>query len=54
MEYVTLSENMSFPANRPIPWIANLSDGSLKNYYSIHWNMPWGSQTHPHPPESAD
>ena len=40
MEYVTLSENMEFPANRPIPWIANLSDDCLKNYYSIHWNMP--------------
>ena len=40
MEYVTLSENMTFPANRPIPWIANLSEAGLNNFYSIHWNMP--------------
>lgn len=40
MEYINLTENMEFPKNRPIPWVANISDPDVKNYYSIHWNMP--------------
>ena len=35
------SENMVFPRNRPIPWIASFSDrNDMGNFYSVHCNMP--------------
>ena len=38
---IMYSENMEFPKNRPIPWIANFNDRKdVGNFYSIHWNMP--------------
>lgn len=49
-EYVLYSENMEFPAARPLPWVAKLDDVPGMNCsYSLHWNMPFDPAAEPKP-----
>ena len=51
MQYVFYSDEMSFPAARPIPWIAKLDDmEGFDCSYSLHWNMPFDEASVPKPP----
>ena len=51
---IIYSENMEYPANRPIPWVAKLDDLPVfRCSYSIHWNMPFDEPPAPPPPRRA-
>lgn len=48
---IIYSEDMDFPANRPIPWVAKLDDLPIfQCSYSIHWNMPFAEPPEPPAP----
>ena len=48
---IIYSENMEYPAARPIPWVAKLDDLPVfQCSYSIHWNMPFSEPPAPPPP----
>jgi len=49
---IIYSENMEYPAGRPIPWVAKLDDLPVFDCsYSIHWNMPFDESERQAPPE---
>ena len=49
---IIYSENMEYPASRPIPWVAKLDDQPIfQCSYSLHWNMPFDETKQPKPPE---
>ena len=51
-DYIFYSEEMTFPPERPIPWVAKLNGISgFKCSYSLHWNMPFDERMQPAVPE---
>ncbi len=47
---IIYSENMEYPAARPIPWVAKLEDKpGFVCSYSLHWNMPFENTDEPKP-----
>ena len=48
---IIYSEDMEYPKNRPIPWVAKLDNKPVfECSYSLHWNMPFDPETKPVPP----